>query len=233
MPDVLYVDNHVLAVNKPSGLLAQADSQGGRDLLNESKEFIKRRFRKPGNVFLGLVHRLDKPVSGVMIFARTSKAARRLSEEFRERRVHKVYLAAVEGRCVGEGVLEDYLVKKDGRVLIAKKGKQGAKFARLRWKSHRIIGQKSLLEVQPETGRAHQIRIQLSKLGFPIVGDTRYGASKRLPNGNIALHSLCLKVRHPTKGQDIVVTARPPAYPGVEWMELADELVEVYSAGIS
>ncbi len=231
MIDVIFQDNHVIVVNKPAGMLTQGDSTSRPDLLSEVKAYIKRKYNKPGKVFAGLVHRLDKPVSGVIVFARTSKAAARLSKAFRERGVEKVYVAAVEGRCVGSGRLENYLRRKDSQSVIVKRDEQGAKRAILHWETHRILGQCSYLAIRPITGRHHQIRAQLSKIEHPIVGDTQYGSGRKLPGGNIALHSTILRFPHPTLPTEITVSCPPPNYQGVEWEEMASEMIASYSVG--
>jgi 23S rRNA pseudouridine1911/1915/1917 synthase len=207
---ILYLDNHLLAVNKPAGVPVQEDSSGDDDLLNQGKRWLKQRFDKPGNVFLGLVHRLDRPVSGVVVLARTSKSAARLSDQFRRRSPIKRYLAVVEGRAVGEQRLEDWLLKKDQKVRIVSASTPGAMQARLSWKALQSGKNLSLLEVSLETGRPHQIRVQLAKAGYPIKGDLRYGASTELDGRNLALHCVSLGVEHPTTQKPMLWTARPP-----------------------
>ncbi len=212
--DVLYLDNHLLAVGKPAGLLVQADRTGDPDLLTLGKAFLKERFDKPGNVFLGLVHRLDRPVSGVVVLARTSKAASRLSDQFRRRVPEKRYLALVEGRLSGQGTREDWLAKVDRHVRVVKPGHPQGKRAELRWQalaSERTpSGVLSLVEVTLLTGRAHQIRVQLAALGHPIRGDLRYGAGREFDGRNLALHSYRLDIEHPTKREPMSFSAPPP-----------------------
>ena len=203
-PEVLYLDNHLLVVVKPPGMLSQSDDTGDLDVATWAKAFLKERFDKPGNVFAAIVHRLDRPVGGVMVLARTSKAASRLAEQFRKRRVEKQYLAVVEGRLTGSGRAEDWLLKtrdpKTGtRVRRVNHATTGAKKAVLDWRSLAVVGERSLVEVRLETGRAHQIRVQLAGLGHPIRGDLRYGAPTPLGNGKgIALHATSVTVDHPT-----------------------------------
>lgn len=209
-PEVLFLDNHLLVVVKPAGMLAQEDRTGDDDLLSWGKAYLKEKFGKPGNVFLGLVHRLDRPVSGVMVLARTSKAAARLSEQFRQRSPAKQYLALVEGRPPREGRLEDYLVKQDQKVRVADSGEPGALKAVLTYRVIETHGGLSLLEVDLETGRPHQIRVQLAHAGFPIVGDLRYGAKRELDGRNIVLHCHRLEIEHPTKKERMAWTAPPP-----------------------
>lgn len=209
--DVLYLDNRLLVVVKPAGLLAQADRTGDPDLLSLGKAYLKSRFDRPGDVFLGLVHRLDRPVSGVMVLARTSKAAARLTQAFRERRVEKRYLAVVEGRLTGEGERTDWLVKAKGHVRAVAAGTPGAKEAVLRWKALAVEGRRSLVEVELLTGRAHQVRVQLAALGAPILGDLRYGAKEELDGRNLALHAYRLAFEHPVRREPMDFRAPPPA----------------------
>ncbi|NND71742.1 MAG: RNA pseudouridine synthase [Rhodothermales bacterium] len=207
--EVLAVDNHILVVNKPAGLPVQQDESGDEDMLTIAKSYIKDKYDKPGNVFLGLVHRIDRPASGVVVFARTSKSAGRLGEQFRARQVRKKYVALVEGRCTGEGQLDHYLVTKGRTTVLAGKGSRGAKRARLNWRSKAIIGKWSLLEVELLTGRKHQIRCQLSSMGFPIAGDLRYNAKQSFDGQNIALHCCTLGFKHPVKRTDEFYSAMP------------------------
>ena len=223
MPDVLYLDNHLLVVDKPAGTLSQGDRTGDEDLVTWAKAFLKERFDKPGNVFVGLVHRLDRPVSGVLVLARTSKAAGRLSDQFRRRQPDKRYLAVVEGLLRGDGLATDWLVKGDtGTVRRVSEATAGAKEARLRWRALASDGRRTLVEVELLTGRAHQIRVQLAGLRAPIVGDLRYGASGPLGDGRgIALHAASLTVEHPTLRESMTWTAAPPA----RWRGLLDDAV--------
>ena len=223
--DVIYLDNHLLVVHKPAGLLVQEDRTGDPDLLTLGKAFLKEEFDKPGNVFLGLVHRLDRPVSGVMVLARTSKAASRLSDQFRRRAPDKRYFALVEGRLEGQGTREDYLAKIDRHVRIVKQGHPKGKRAELRWQAlateRRKEGNVSLVEIELVTGRAHQVRVQLAALGHPILGDLRYGATREFDGRNLALHSYRLEVEHPTKREPMAFAAMPPA----TWQGYFDETV--------
>jgi 23S rRNA pseudouridine1911/1915/1917 synthase len=209
---ILYEDNHCLAVNKPARLLTMGDATGERTLLDVAKDYIKQSYDKPGAVFLGVVHRLDRPVSGVVLFARTSKAAARLSEQFRERTVEKVYRAIVEGvPPERDAVLQDWLWKDPGRNVtqVVREGTPGAQQAALAIKLLKTTGSRSLVEVHPVTGRSHQIRVQLASRGWPILGDGKYGSSVRL-DGSIALHASSLTFRHPTKGEEVTVTSDAP-----------------------
>jgi len=208
--DVIYMDNHLLVVNKPQGLLSQADETGDIDIVTLAKEHLKKKFNKPGNVFVGLVHRLDRPASGLMALARTSKAASRLSAQFRDNLPQKRYLAMVEGNCEGEGVCSNYLVKKDKRVRVTGKTTPSAKLAELEWKAITWKSGLTLVEVLLKTGRPHQIRIQLSHMGFPILGDFKYGAKRELDGKNMALHCYLLSLPHPVKDETMKWIARPP-----------------------
>lgn len=212
--EIVHLDNHLLVVVKPAGLLAQADRTGDPDLVSEAKAYLKARFERPGDVFVGLVHRLDRPVSGLVVLARTSKAAARLSAQFRERQPAKRYLALVEGRLVGEGAREDWLRKAGGRVTREREGTPGARLARLRWRALATDGRRSLVDVDLLTGRAHQVRVQLAALGTPIVGDLRYGARASFDGRNLALHAYALAFEHPVSGPEgprrLAFTAPPP-----------------------
>lgn len=209
---ILYEDNHCLAVDKPARLLTMGDATGEPTLLDAAKAYVKRKYDKPGAVFLGVVHRLDRPVSGVVLFARTSKAAARLSEQFRERSVEKVYRAIVAGTPPErEAVLQDWLWKDPGRNVtqVVREGTPGAQQAALAVKRLRTAGGRSLVEVRPVTGRSHQIRVQLASRGWPILGDGKYGSTERL-DGAIALHAASLTFRHPTKGEPVTVRVDEP-----------------------
>ena len=197
---VLYVDNHLLALYKPSGLLVQGDRTGDVCLLDLAKQWIKERYDKPGKVFLAMVHRLDRPVAGVVLFARTSKAAGRLARQFRERSVDKRYLAVVQGAVAQESQrCIDHIERQDRTSRVVPASTANSQEARLSYKRLDTADNKSLLEVTLETGRRHQIRIQLSRMGHPILGDLRYGAGKPLPGKQVALLARSLSVEHPTR----------------------------------
>ncbi len=199
--EVLYEDNHLLVVYKPAGHLSQGDRSGDATILDLARSYLKRRYDKPGNVHVGVVHRLDRPVSGVLALARTSKAASRLSRQFRERLVKKVYRAVVEGLPPRQGRLEDWLKKnrKTRVVSVVAPGVQGARQAELEYRRLESRGHYSLLEIWPKTGRSHQIRVQLSAAGHPIMGDWKYGSSVGLKGRRIALESHLLGFFHPTR----------------------------------
>jgi 23S rRNA pseudouridine1911/1915/1917 synthase len=212
--DVLFEDNHCLAVLKPARMLTAGDQTGDVSLLDLARDYLKQKYHKPGQVFLGLVHRLDRPVSGVVLFAKTSKAAGRLSEAFRERRVEKVYQALVGGTVSQrEGELVDWLMKDRAHNLVevTSPGTPGAKQGRLRYRRLRSAPGGTLLEVRPETGRSHQIRVQLAAHGLPIVGDRKYGSDRGL-EGAIALHAAALTFEHPVRHEPITVTAPLPEF---------------------
>lgn len=212
--EVLYEDNHLLAVLKPPGVATMGAQAGRETLLDRAKEYVARRYNKPGNVYLGVVSRLDAPVSGVVLFARTSKAAARLSEAFRERRVDKKYVALVEG-AVSPAVqtLKHYLRKDERRrrMHVTTASAQGASLAELSLEVLAVFEDRSLVLVRPATGRKHQIRVQLAKIGAPIVGDAKYGAREAFPRG-VALHAWRLELDHPVRGERVRLQAPPPSH---------------------
>lgn len=217
-PVVLYEDNHCLALLKPARMLTVGDETGDVSLLDLGRDYIKRKYQKPGDVFLGVVQRLDRPVSGVVLFARTSKAAGRLAEQFRNRDVQKTYRAIVEGALqTPEGECVHWLQKASAPnvVRIVPANSSGAKPARLRYRRVRISGNRTLVEILPETGRSHQIRVQLAAIGHPICGDKKYGSKTPL-EGAIALHAAKLEFEHPTRREPVVVSAPEP----VVWSKL-------------
>lgn len=200
--EVLYEDNHILVVNKPAGLLTQPSGTSQDSLELQCKQWIKEKYNKPGNVFLHAVHRLDRPVSGIVLFARTSKALSRLNDSIRSKDAHKVYLALVNGcPSPNEGGLEHYLVHDDHHAMVVSKDHPEGKIARLHYKVIERKGDKSLLEIVLETGRYHQIRQQLAAIGCPIVGDVKYGSKTNLPDGAIALMHYKLEIKHPVSSE--------------------------------
>ena len=211
---VIYEDNHIIAVEKKPNIPSQADKTEDIDMLSIVKNYIKEKYQKPGNVYLGLVHRLDRPVGGIMIFAKTSKAASRLSNEVREKVFKKKYLAVVDGKLdKKEVVLEDYLYKDERNNIskVVKKEKKNAKYAKLEYKvlKYNKIKDLSLLEINLHTGRHHQIRVQLSNMGHSIFGDQKYGTRGR--GKQIALWAYELTIIHPTTKEKMTFTDMPEA----------------------
>jgi RluA family pseudouridine synthase len=204
---ILYVDNHLLTVCKPAGMLTQGDSTGDLSLLELCRTYVKQQFNKPGNVFLGLVHRLDRPVSGVVVLARTSKAAARLSAQFRTRQVQKTYWALVEGKIPAEGTLIDRLGRRGVRSHIAQR--TPGVLAELHFTRLGYCQGISWVEINLGTGRHHQIRVQFAHYGYPLVGDFRYGATQPFTPHALALHARALSLRHPTRPQALTFTAEP------------------------
>ena len=197
---VIYEDNHIIVVEKKPNIPSQADKTEDLDMLSIVKSYIKEKYQKPGNVYLGLVHRLDRPVGGIMIFAKTSKAASRLSNEVREKVFKKKYLAVVDGKLdKKEGILEDYLYKDERNNIskVVKKEKKNAKYAKLEYKvlKYNPLKDLSLLEINLHTGRHHQIRVQLSNMNHSIFGDQKYGT--RGKGKQIALWAYELSIVHP------------------------------------
>ena len=213
---VIYEDNHLIAVNKPSGWLVQGDKTGDGTLLDVVKQYIKIQYNKPGDVFLGLIHRLDRPVSGTVIMARTSKALTRMNRLFQERKIEKTYFAITKERPEPiKGEIQHYLLKdrsKNVTKAYLQKGNR-TKDAKLSITQYEMLGAvegHALIQVKPQTGRPHQIRVQLSQIGCPIVGDLKYGFPKPNLNGSIHLHSRSLSFEHPVKKEPITITSQPP-----------------------
>jgi 23S rRNA pseudouridine1911/1915/1917 synthase len=208
---VLYDDNQLLAVYKPPGILVQGDRTGDPSLLELAKAWVKDHYRKPGNVFLGLVHRLDRPVSGVMLFARTSKAAARLSEQFREHRARKIYRAVIRGEIEPRsGILKARLSRTGTRTRVTASWDPVGKEAELRYRTLDTQQGLSLLEIDLVTGRHHQIRVQLAALGHPICGDQKYSLQQFRRGASMALMARSLTVRHPTRPLDITFVSPVP-----------------------
>ncbi len=213
MIKILFEDNHIIVAEKPFGLLSQSDITGDPDILTELKAYIKNKYKKPGNVFVGLVHRLDKNVGGVMVFAKTSKAAARLSKQIQSHKFQKTYLAVVNGIVENqEQTLKHYLVKseEERRSIAYDSEVRDSKYAELAYKVLATDSNYSLLEVALKTGRAHQIRVQLSTIGHSIVGDKLYIEGIRDSNTPIALWAYKLSFFHPVTQELVTFKAVPP-----------------------
>lgn len=210
---ILFEDNHLLIVNKEPSEIVQGDKTGDVCLLDDVKSYIKETYNKPGNVYAGLVHRIDRPVSGAVIFAKTSKALSRMTLKIKEREFSKTYLAIVKNKPPQEvGELSDYMIKNEAqnKSYIVSSNTKGAKLAQLRY---RVIGSSDsyyLLEVELITGRHHQIRAQLAHMGCPIKGDLKYGFPRSNPDASISLHAYKLQFEHPTTKNPIIVIAPKP-----------------------
>jgi 23S rRNA pseudouridine1911/1915/1917 synthase len=218
MIEILHEDNHCLAVNKPAGVLSQGDSTGDSTIVDEVRDYLKAAYSKPGNVYVGLVHRLDRQTSGVLLLARTSKGAARLSEQFRDGLVEKTYLAVAEGAWPDEsGEWSDWLIKDERTNVVATVGPDtsGSQRANVAYRVLDRSANRVTFELRPTTGRGHQLRVQLASRGLPIVGDRKYGASSRLValdgHPRIALHARRLRFKHPTRPEHLTIEASIPA----------------------
>jgi len=226
MMEVLYEDNHIIAVNKTCNEIVQGDKTGDTPLSETVKAYIKTQYNKPGEVFLGVTHRLDRPTSGVVLFARTSKALTRLNEMFKSHeQIRKTYWAIVQG-CpkIPEARLENYLTRNEqlNKSFIAKPGAKEAKLAILTYKTL-VKGERyTLLEINLETGRHHQIRCQLAAIGCPVKGDLKYGAKRSNPDGGICLHARKIEFIHPVKKENICIIA--PVPDDALWRALTQEI---------
>lgn len=224
---VLYEDNHIIIVRKESGEIVQGDKTGDRPLSEIVKAYIKEAYAKPGEVFLGVVHRLDRPVSGLVVFARTSKALSRLNDMFRKGEVHKTYWAIVKNRPNPQsGTLTHWLVRneKQNKSYASLNEKPESKQAQLNYRTLASTENYTLLEVELLTGRHHQIRCQLSTIGCPIKGDLKYGAPRSNPDGSISLHARSIDFIHPVSKQHIHVEADVPDE--ALWHALASQVVK-------
>ncbi|MDY3520267.1 RluA family pseudouridine synthase [Riemerella anatipestifer] len=231
---ILYEDNHLLVINKKAGQLVQGDKTGDASLLELIKDFIKSRDNKPGNVFLGLVHRIDRPTSGLVIYAKTSKALTRLTQMIKNREIKKTYWAIVPKEMISPSQkLVHYLKKneKNNKAIIFTKPTEGAKQAILSYNLILSLDNYLLLEIDLETGRHHQIRAQLSKIGVPIKGDLKYGAPRSNSDGGISLHARKLNFIHPVSKEKITIVAPVPSHDSV-WRACEDGLYNNLSSKI-
>jgi 23S rRNA pseudouridine1911/1915/1917 synthase len=213
---ILYEDNHLIALNKAAGELVQGDASGDTPLCEQLKDYLKEKYHKPGNVFCGIIHRIDRPVSGVVLFARTSKTLGRMNEMIRNRHIRKTYLAIVGKRPdPPEDTLVHYLYRneKQNRTYVSETAQDGYRRAELAYRLIGISDRYYLLEIDLKTGRHHQIRAQLSAIGLPIKGDLKYGAPRSNPDSSICLHAQCICFTHPVSGESIRICAPLPTLP--------------------
>lgn len=227
---ILYEDNHLLIVEKPVNVPVQKDSSNDRDVLTIMKEDIKRRYNKPGNVYLALVHRLDRPVGGVLVLAKTSKAASRLADQLRKQEIKRTYLAVVRGKVKQAKKTLRHFLKKDRKrneVHVVQHHERGAKEAILSYKLVEAHASLSLLEVTLQTGRSHQIRVQLAEIGHPLYGDQKYGSKQNKVGQQIALWANEVSFIHPVKKTEVKITSFPPyKAPWNEWKTLTHNRTE-------
>jgi 23S rRNA pseudouridine1911/1915/1917 synthase len=210
---IIYEDNHLIVVNKSAGILVQGDSTGDKTLGDYVKDYIKEKYQKPGDVFLGIPHRIDRPVSGLVILARTSKALERMTELFRKRDIQKTYWAIVKRKPQEEkGKLTHYLIKNEQKNIVTAYDypEDHSQKAELNYRFLGSLNDHHLLEINPITGRPHQIRVQLAKIGSPIRGDIKYGFAKANDDGSINLHSRRAYFIHPVKKEPLILTAGLP-----------------------
>lgn len=224
---VLYEDNHIIAVNKRVGDIVQGDKTGDQTLAEEVKAYVKKKYNKPGDVFLGVVHRIDRPTSGVVVYARTSKALSRLNDLFRESKVQKVYWAVVKDRPELERAdLVQYVRKneKQNKSFVCKEGSKGGKRAEMSYRLCGLTDNYWMLEVQLKTGRHHQIRCQLAHMGSPIKGDLKYGAARSNRDGGIHLHARSVAFVHPVQKEALTITAPVPRE--ALWVEFEKQMAQ-------
>ena len=213
-PTILYEDNQIIVALKQPNQLTQSDSTGDSDLLSAVKEYVREKYQKPGEAYIGLVHRMDRPVSGLLVFARTSKAAARLSEQVRTHALNREYVCVCEGETPERFRLTDYLKKDEERNMVSVVPdylKSEGKLAILNGRTIATHGGHSLVAIRLETGRAHQIRVQMQNSGHPLLGDNRYGNGK--PGQQIALYGMRLTLEHPTQHQKMIFVAPVPTTP--------------------
>ena len=209
--DVIFEDNHLIAVNKKSGEIVQGDKTGDEPLSERVKKYLKVKYNKPGNVFLGTIHRIDRPTSGIVIFAKTSKALSRMNEKFRQNKISKTYWAIVKNRLPKKNdLLEHYLLKNQKKNKSFLSTEEKGKFSVLEYNFLNNLNNYFLYEIFPKTGRHHQIRVQLSIMGSPIKGDLKYGAKRSNPNGGINLHAKKIDFNHPVTKENVSIEANCP-----------------------
>lgn len=214
--EILYEDNHLIAINKPNRILVQGDQTGDRTAADEVKKYIKDKYKKPGEVFLGIIHRLDRPASGVTVFARTSKALERMNRLFAERQIEKKYWVVTNERPRPfEGHLTHFILKDPKKNIVKaydrmSRRAKGAKKAELDYRLIGEIGDNFLVEIDLHTGRPHQIRAQMEKLGSPVRGDVKYGYGQKNKSGMIHLHCRSMSFVHPVKKEKMTISAKPP-----------------------
>lgn len=225
--EVLYEDNHLIAINKKPSQIVQADKTGDISLEILVKKYIAEKYNKPGDAFLGVIHRIDRPVSGVVVFARTSKALTRLNEMVKNREIQKIYWAIVKNKPAHtEGRLENYLVRNEAKNKTSITGKSNP-HAQQALLDYKMIAQSDnyyLLEIQLITGRHHQIRAQLAGMGCPIKGDLKYGSERSNPDASICLHARSVTFLHPVKNEEIIIEAAPPL--NSLWQYFTEQLVK-------
>jgi len=210
---IVYEDNHLVVVNKAVGEIVQGDKTGDEPLSEKVKQYIKDKYNKPGDAFLGTIHRIDRPVSGLVLFARTSKCLERMNEMFREKTIQKTYWAVVKNKPAKESdTLINYLWKneKQNKSYVCNVDKKGGLKSELSYKLVNSSDNYSLLEINPITGRHHQIRVQLSNIGCPIKGDLKYGSQRSNPDGSIHLHARGIRFNHPVTKEPMFLQAAPP-----------------------
>lgn len=211
--DIIYEDNHLVGINKHPGHIVQGDRTGDMPLSELLKIYLRNKYNKPGNVFAGVIHRLDRPVSGVVLFAKTSKALARMHVLFKEKTIHKTYWAVVKNKPVNDsGTIKNYLLKNErlNKSFVVPADTAGASLSELHYKIIANSDNYYLIEVNPVTGRHHQIRVQLSHIGCPIKGDQKYGGFRSEADGSILLHARKINFLHPVKNEEVEVVANPP-----------------------
>lgn len=226
--EILFEDNHLIAINKRGGELTQGDQTGDEILPDLVKNYIRNTYNKPGAAFLGVIHRLDRPSTGVVLFAKTSKGLSRMTELFRERATQKTYWIVVEGAHPDlKGTAENFLAKngKLNKSFVVREGAPNAKKAILHYRTLLVLNNYTLLEIQLETGRHHQIRAQMCSMGLKIKGDLKYGAARPNPDGSIHLHARTLAFAHPIKNEQVAITAPCPV--DVIWQTCEAQVIQL------